>query len=161
MNCPSFESLSAFADHESSGEEAAAVRAHLAVCPACSRSLRAVEAARRALSSLPVPDAPAGFADSILAGVRPEPWWRRLLAEVRAGVLQPAGAVAAVGVAAAALLVWTHRGAVPSAELEVPAEVLLSAHERFLRTMPLAPAEAEPPAPALTLSGVGGEADVF
>lgn len=161
MTCPSFESLSAFADREAPAAEAAFVRAHLSGCAACSRRLRSIEAARRALSSLAVPDAPEGFLDSLLAEARPAPWWARLLGELRAGFLQPAGAVAAVGLAAAALLVWTHRGGGPAAELEVPAEVLVSAHERFLRTMPLAPVEAEPPAPALGFYAAGGEADVF
>lgn len=161
MTCPNFESLSAFADREAPAAEAAFVRAHLSGCAACARRLRSIEAARRALAALPAPDAPPGFIDSLLAGARPEPWWSRLLGEARAGFLQPAGAVAAVGLAAAALLVFTHRGAAPDAELEVPAEVLMSAHERFLRTMPLAPAEAEPPAPELTLASAGGDGDVF
>lgn len=165
MNCPPFETLSAFADGQADAAETAAMKTHLAACAACSASLSALGSARRALAAYSVPPAPAGLAARILAAAAERrPWWRVFLDELSAGLAQPAGAaaLAAVGLA----VFFALRGpaapvAVAEAEIEVPAEVLSAAHRRYALSMPLAPVESARPAPELRLAGGPEERDVY
>lgn len=165
MTCPPFETLSAFADGQADAAETAAMKAHLPGCAACSASLSALGSARRALAAYAVPPTPAGLAARILAasGER-RPWWQVFLDELSAGLAQPAGAaaLAAVGLAVFfALRGPTVPVAVAEAEVEVPIEVLASAHRRYALSMPLAPVESARPAVELRLAGGLEERNVY
>ena len=162
MSCPPFETLSAYADKECLASEREALAAHLPACPACARTLRGIAAERRALAALAVPAAPADLEESLLALAPRTGRWGALLAELRAGLFQPSGAIAAAALAAAALMLWTRQEPAPVvAELEVPVEVLMAAHQRYALSMPLAPPETAPPPAQLQLAGAAGERDVY
>ncbi|MBI3296795.1 MAG: zf-HC2 domain-containing protein [Elusimicrobia bacterium] len=163
MSCPSFETLSAYADREASPAETALLAAHAPACPACSRMLALIAAERRSLSALPVPSMPPDLTASLLALTARRPWWETLLSELRAGFAQPTGAVAAAALAVVAVLVWGRREPPPAAvaELEVPVEVLMAAHRRYALSMPLTPPESAPPPAQLQVAGLAAERDVY
>lgn len=164
MSCPDFETLSAFSDGQATPAEAAALAAHLPGCRACSAALAGLGEAKRALSGYAVPPAPAGLAEDILAAAGLRPWWRVLLEEFSAGLLQPAGAVAAAAVVLAAVFALSGRrapAALAEAPVEVPAEVLTAAHRRYALSMPLAPVESVPPPVYPRLAGGPEERDVY
>ncbi|MDE2293453.1 MAG: zf-HC2 domain-containing protein, partial [Elusimicrobia bacterium] len=93
MSCPDFEVLSAYADGEATPAETSAMGSHLAACPDCSRRLRSIRSAGRALAGLPVPDAPPDLLETLWDASVPRPWWRGLWRELRAGLATPAGAL--------------------------------------------------------------------
>lgn len=171
MNCPPFDTLSAYADRRTPPEEAATTAEHLRACASCAASFAELGAARRALAGYAVPPAPAGLAAGILAaaGRRPlegrrRPWWRTFLDELSAGLAQPAGAVAMAALALAFYFAW--RAPVPVVEtaeapVEVPAEVLTAAHRRYALSMPLAPVESIRPPVLLKLAGGPEVRDVY
>lgn len=162
MTCPPFETLSAFADREASPSETASLASHVPNCQACSRTLRGIAAERLSLAALAVPAAPADLNASLLA-LAPRPtWWGSLLSELSAGFANPSGAVAAAALAALAVMLWARSEPQPLvAELEVPVEVLMAAHQRYALTMPLAPLETAPPPSQLQTAGVMGVRDVY
>ncbi|MBI4679080.1 MAG: zf-HC2 domain-containing protein [Elusimicrobia bacterium] len=60
MDCKGFEDLiSAYADGETTGEEAQLVEAHLKACRACGRRLAFIRRSKDILASMPAPEAPA------------------------------------------------------------------------------------------------------
>ena len=164
MTCPPFETLSAYADHQSTPEESASLAAHLPACAACSASFAALGSARRALAGYAVPPAPAGLAARILEASGRRPWWLAFFDELAAGLLQPAGAVAAAALALAVFFAWrapSGPNSLAQDQLEVPVEVLTAAHRRYALSMPLAPVESAAPAALLHLAGGPEERDVY
>ena len=77
MNCKSVQNqLSAYIDREIAGSEQFEIRAHLMACDACQAEETSLRTLKRLLSTSPVPEPPADFADrlcaSVLAHHRPE-----------------------------------------------------------------------------------------
>lgn len=158
---PAFETLSAYADGAATPAESAALAAHLPSCPACAARLRQIRALARALASSPVPAAPRGLADAILARAPRPSLFARLLDELSAGLSQPAGALAAAALAGVLVFAWTRRGAEAPRPMEVPVEVLAAAHRRYQGAMPLSPREALTPPPEAQLAGGPEVRDVY
>lgn len=164
MNCPPFDTLSAFADARTAPEETATTAEHLRACASCAASFAELGAARRALAGYAVPPAPAGLAAGILHAAGRRPRWRTFLDELAAGLAQPAGAVAMAALALAFYFAW--RAPIPAVEtaevpLEVPVEVLTAAHRRYALSMPLAPVESIRPPVLLKLAGGPEVRDVY
>jgi len=59
-------------DHELPDSEAAAIRGHLAECPACSGAAASLEALDARLGELPLPPAPPGILERTMAQARRE-----------------------------------------------------------------------------------------
>jgi anti-sigma factor RsiW len=70
VSCPSFESLSAYADGEAAPQESAATAAHLHGCPRCGLTLRGIRARKAAVAALPVPPMPRDLRRDLLGLAR-------------------------------------------------------------------------------------------
>ncbi len=107
------ETLSAFVDGDLSAAEAPVVRAHLAACPQCTRSVAELTALVTAARKLERPEPPPSLWPAVEGAMarHERPWWLSLRL-FGSGAL--AGAVA-VSVVALGLASWrTHRAAAPS-----------------------------------------------
>jgi len=140
MSCPDAATLSAFVDEETDRRETRTVERHADGCPLCRRKLASMRAAKSALRALPVPPLPADLAAELASlggGVE------------RAGVLQvlrealfSRRTLAACALAACVvLMLWVRQAGLLVARLDVPADLLMAAHNQYALTMPLAPSE--------------------
>jgi len=167
--CPLPEAWSAYVDRETAPGESLALRAHLESCPVCRLEVRAIQAGRKALRAAPVPAMPDDLRRTLegMAARRypappaasAAPWglpaWVRFL--LSPAVLAPAAASALL----AAL--WLGRREPPRLELaaepvELPMELVVSAHNRYALTLPLAPADELFSEPSAQLAGGSMEA---
>ena len=109
MTCAEIrEQFSARADDALSAPERAALEGHLATCPECRREWQRFAATVGLLRAVEPARAPAGFVDRVLAGARPQPWYRRLARGLLVPwpVKLPLEAAALVMVAGLAVLVF-------------------------------------------------------
>jgi hypothetical protein len=142
FRCGDPAALAGYLYDECSGDERAAIEAHLATCSACATELAALGATRTALASWRPPDVDLGFritsereAPAVATVLRPQVWWQRPLP----GWAQ---AAAAVLIFAAGAITGVRTGQTPSpapttAAVATPATVSaadLAALERRLRT---------------------------
>lgn len=144
MNCIEGEVLSAYADGECVSAEREAVEKHLPACADCRArlaELRALKAA--AASAFPSPSLSPALARALLAPGARRRGWGDALAALRESLLRPAAGFA-FAAAALALGVWFTRADEPLGAPELPVELLLSAHEDYARTLPLAAREDAP-----------------
>ena len=159
MSCPDIETLSAFADHESPPMERRAVLAHLSLCRACGRRVRVIAACAAAVRRAPRPEMPRSLHLELLRSARSiaRKHDRAEAGSPRAGRLASAGwpmrplwrpAFGLAAAASAALVLWCAPRLFPP-RVEVPLELLMTAHNRYALTMPLAPSET-------LLSAMGG-----
>src|SRR5262245_12238647 len=97
------ELFSAAVDDALSAGERERLDAHLAGCADCRREWARFEQTVSLLRGAEPIRAPAGFVDRVLEAVRPEPWWRRLVAPSAWRLPLQAAAVAVVTIAAVLL----------------------------------------------------------
>ena len=132
--------LSAFVDGELDAREHDAVAAHLAGCAGCTTELEEVSAARAAMRSLPLLEAPPGLipeTQQVITVTRSRPrWWRR-----------PAYAAAAA-VGAVVLAAGVVGGGGGDA---VPLDLDSVAEQHLVRT------SVEPGSPLVQISFSGGD----
>ncbi|HBL17958.1 MAG: hypothetical protein A2X36_06575 [Elusimicrobia bacterium GWA2_69_24] len=145
MNCPDFEVISAYSDGEATPEEVRVVAAHVRECESCFLRLRSVESAKLALRRVPAPRLPRDLRRTLLeAGPGlgdGRAAWRRFLEELRAGLLHPASVFSIGAAVVAAFLFWGRNEGLLTPRIELPADLLVAAHNQYALTLPLAPTE--------------------
>lgn len=125
------DALSALLDGELDGDEAAAVRAHVERCRACSEELHWTRSARWALRSLPaVEPPPTLFADLAVPATSPAP-----LTSSRRRRRRPSPVAAAVSAAAAVGLVVVALGLVRPVPYEPRVDAAVGRHVASLQAM--------------------------
>ncbi|MFH1723569.1 MAG: zf-HC2 domain-containing protein [Elusimicrobiota bacterium] len=165
MNCPEFESLSAYIDGEAAPGEAGLVKTHLDGCARCRLTLRTLRTGKASLRALPVPAMPSDLR-AVLGSLAPRPlgrgaqawkgsaprrgpaatpeaggFWRTVVREVRAGLAHPVSALSFAAVASVALFFWARGSGMLMPRLDLPADLLMAAHNQYALTVPLAPAD--------------------
>jgi len=145
------ELISAYLDGELSGEEAAAVQAHVSSCPACREDMDSLHAAKSLLARAPRRAMPPELVAELERRLA-RPLWRELLDRLNPPlrVLVPAGALAAAALVA---VVWSGLcRAAP--DRSIPIEPLLAAHSRYT-------AEALVPASELVASNYSAQLNAY
>ena len=85
---------------------------------------------------------PAELRESLREAAPPaEPFWAAPLRELRAGLSHRGSVVTFAVVGSLALLLWGRSSGWLQPRLEVPVDLLVAAHNQYVLTMPLAPAE--------------------
>lgn len=140
MICPDHEGLSAHLDGEDAGLPRDEIERHVESCPACRRTLQAMRAAQAALRAHPVPAMPRDLAER-LSSLSPSPEGRAPLEGTGAGPFNRRSVMALAFAACLAIAVWSRREGILAARLELPADLLMAAHNQYALTMPLAPSE--------------------
>ncbi|MFH2203213.1 MAG: zf-HC2 domain-containing protein [Elusimicrobiota bacterium] len=161
MSCPKFDILSAYIDAETGGVQTRSVEAHVDECAACRRKLASMRAAKTALRELPVPALPADLAAELAALGGGVP--RRGMLEVLRTALSMRNTVAAFALAAGiAFMLWVRQAGLLVPRLDVPADLLMAAHNQYALTMPLAPSEKIlSEMPVRLAGGMAEERDVY
>lgn len=160
MSCPGPERLNAFVDREGGAQELAEVSAHLAACPGCRRSARALAAAKRAVAGLPSPAMPAELRaalGNLAARARREPAPEGWAPAWRAALRTPSFGVSFAAAALAACLLWLRGQELGPAQVEVPVDLLMAAHQQYALTLPLSAPEELMSAMPERLAAAGGE----
>ncbi len=163
MTCPDHEGLSAFLDEEDAGTPRDEIQRHVESCSACRRTLRAMRASQVAMSALSVPAMPEDLAERLSAMSLPTQG-RPILEGIGAGFFNRRSVVALAFAACLVLAVWARREGFLVPRLELPADLLMAAHNQYALTMPLAPSEkimAEMPIRLAGSSRSSQERDVY
>lgn len=125
------------------GSEKRRVEEHLAGCEGCSAELKLLQRYFQTMAGLDRHEAPAGFLRNVHARIEREPSWKSLLSRLFLP-LKIKLPLEALGVAAAALLIFTFYYSAPETKMDLP------------RESPVArvPGTAEAPMPPGTLAGL-------
>ena len=136
MICSDKELLSAYLDGETNRSQSDAVRLHLEGCAGCRTSLAAMKSSKKSLASLAVPSIPPELA-AALSGMA-----RSVQTPYAAAPPSARGKILSAALAAClALVFWARHEGFFVVRLDIPADLLIAAHNQYALTVPLAPAE--------------------